>query len=150
MGGMAARYSGLGVGVGVAVGPVARVKGPALPPRDGVPIDVDVESDRADDALDAVAGELDQLAARAGVSGSVLVRQARMTRDPSLGALVAQLVRTGRPAPRAVWEAFSAYRDMRAAAPLRGTPDAAELDDVRDRVVARLLGEAPPGIPDPG
>src|SRR4051794_30565588 len=73
-----------------------------------------------------------------------------MTRDPSLAALVAQFVRTGRAAPRAVWEAFGAYRDMRAADPLRGAPDAAELDDVRDRVVARLLGEPPPGIPDPG
>src|SRR5436190_7777500 len=147
---MTARYTGLGVGAGVAVGPVARVKGPALPPRDGAPVDVDVESERAEEALDAVADEIDALAARAGVSGAVLVRQARMTRDPSLGALVIQLVRTGRAAPRAAWEAFGAYRDMRAADPLRGAPDAAELDDVRDRVVARLLGEAPPGIPDPG
>ena len=100
--------------------------------------------------MDAVADELSALAERAGVSGAVLVRQARMTRDPSLDALVTQFVRTGRSAPHAAWEAFGAYRDMRAADPLRGTPDAAELDDVRDRVVARLLGEPPPGIPDPG
>jgi len=39
---------------------------------------------------------------------------------------------------------------MRASDPLRPAPDAAELDDVRDRVVARLLGEPPPSIPDPG
>ena len=147
---MSARYSGLGVSPGTAVGPVARVHGPSLPARDGAPVDVDAESDRADEALDAVADELTALADRAGVSGAVLVRQARMTRDPSLGALVAQYVRTGRAAPRAAWEAFGAYRDMRAADPLRGAPDAAELDDVRDRVVARLLGEPPPGIPDPG
>src|SRR3954449_9829143 len=147
---MTARYRGLGVGAGVAVGPVARVQGPSLPPRDGAPIDVDTETDRADEALETVADEIDALAQRAGASGAVLVRQARMTRDPSLGALVRQFVRGGRAAPRAVWEAFGAYRDMRAADPLRGTPDAAELDDVRDRVVARLLGEPPPGIPDPG
>src|SRR3954447_20792310 len=147
---MTARYRGLGVGAGVAVGPVARVQGPSLPPRDGAPIDVDTETDRADEALETVAHEIDALAQRAGASGAVLVRQARMTRDPSLGALVRQFVRGGRAAPRAVWEAFGAYRDMRAADPLRGTPDAAELDDVRDRVVARLLGEPPPGIPDPG
>jgi phosphotransferase system enzyme I (PtsI) len=126
------------------------VHGPSLPARDGAPVDVEAESDRAGEALDAVADELTALADRAGVSGAVLVRQARMTRDPSLGALVSQYVRTGRAAPRAVWEAFGAYRDMRAADPLRGAPDAAELDDVRDRVVARLLGEPPPGIPDPG
>ena len=147
---MSARYSGLGVSPGTAVGPVARVQAPSLPARDGAPVDVEGESERADDALAAVADELAALADRAGVSGAVLVRQARMTRDPSLHALVEQFVRTGRAAPRAAWEAFGAYRDMRAADPLRGAPDAAELDDVRDRVVARLLGEPPPSIPDPG
>src|SRR3954469_5314950 len=147
---MSARYSGLGVSPGTAVGPVARVHGPSLPPRSGGAVDVDTETDRADEALDAVASELDALAGRAGVSGAVLVRQARMTRDPSLEALVLQFVRTGRTAARAAWEGFGAYRDMRASDPLRGTPDAAELDDVRDRVVARILGEAPPAIPDPG
>jgi phosphotransferase system enzyme I (PtsI) len=80
----------------------------------------------------------------------VLVRQARIARDPSLTALAGQLVSTGRAAPRAAWEAFAAYRDMRAADPMRAVPDRAELDDIRDRVVARLLGEPPPGIPDPG
>ena len=148
---MSARYTGLGVSPGTAVGPVARVHGPSLPVRDGAPVDVEAESRRADEALDAVADELAALADRAGVSGgAVLVRQARISRDPSLGALIEQFVRTGRAAPRAAWEAFGAYRDMRAADPLRGAPDKAELDDLRDRVVARLLGEPPPSIPDPG
>ena len=148
---MSARYTGLGVSPGTAVGPVARVHGPSLPVRDGAPVDVEAESRRADEALDAVADELAALADRAGVSGgAVLVRQARISRDPSLGALIEQFVRTGRAAPRAAWEAFGAYRDMRAADPLRGAPDTAELDDLRDRVVARLLGEPPPSIPDPG
>ncbi|MDQ1695360.1 MAG: phosphoenolpyruvate-protein phosphotransferase system enzyme [Frankiaceae bacterium] len=147
---MSARYSGLGVSPGTAVGPVARVRGPALPLRDGAPVDVEAETARASEALDGVADELEALADRAGASGAVLVRQARMSRDPSLGAIVMQYVRNGRPAPRAAWEAFGAYRDMREADPLRGAPDAAELDDVRDRVVARLLGEPPPSIPDPG
>jgi phosphoenolpyruvate-protein phosphotransferase (PTS system enzyme I) len=143
-------YAGIGVSPGIAVGPVARVHGPVLPPRDGASVDIAVETERADEALDTVGAEIEALAQRAGVSGAVLVRQARIARDPSLGALVAQLVRTGRPAARAAWEAFGAYRDMRAADPLRAVPDRAELDDVRDRVVARLLGEPTPGIPDPG
>jgi phosphoenolpyruvate-protein phosphotransferase (PTS system enzyme I) len=143
-----AHYRGLGVSPGVVVGPVARVHGPALPARDGAPVDVAVESERAAEALDAVAAELEALAQRAGVSGAVLVRQARMARDPSLAALALQFVRTGRPAARAVWEGFGAYRDMRESDPLRTPPDAAELDDIRDRVVARLLGEPPPGIPE--
>lgn len=147
---MPARYTGIGVSNGVAVGPVARVHGPVLPPRDGASVDVDTETERAVDALDAVGGELEALAQRAGASGSVLVRQARISRDPSLASLVSQLVNTGRAAPRAAWEGFGAYRDMRAADPMRAVPDRVELDDIRDRVVARLLGEPPPAIPDPG
>jgi phosphoenolpyruvate-protein phosphotransferase (PTS system enzyme I) len=147
---MPSTYSGIGVSSGVAAGPVARVHGPVLPPRDGAPIDVQAETDRAYDALDAVAGELEALAQRAGASGAVLVRQARISRDPVLGSIVSQLVGNGRAAPRAAWEAFGAYRDMRAADPMRAVPDRVELDDIRDRVVARLLGEPPPGIPDPG
>ncbi|HEU5034292.1 MAG TPA: putative PEP-binding protein [Mycobacteriales bacterium] len=147
---MSARYSGVGVSPGVAVGPVARVHGPTLPARDTTPRDPEAEAELVDEALAAVAAELDALADRAGVSGSVLLRQTRMARDASLRALVQQFVRTGRSAPRAVWEGFGSYRDMRAADPLRGSPAAGELDDVRDRVIARLLGEPPPGIPDPG
>jgi phosphoenolpyruvate-protein phosphotransferase (PTS system enzyme I) len=147
---VAATYVGVGVSTGVAAGPVARVHGPVLPPRDGAPVNVAAETDRADDALDAVGGELEALAQRAGASGAVLVRQARISRDPTLSSLVGQFVSSGRPAPRAVWEAFGAYRDMRAADPMRAVPDRVEVDDIRDRVVARLLGEPPPGIPDPG
>jgi phosphotransferase system enzyme I (PtsI) len=147
---LSARYTGLGVSPGRALGPVARVHGPQLPAYDGSPVDVEVETDRAQHALGEVADELETLAQRAGVSGAVLVRQARMSRDPSLVALVHQFVRAGRDAARAAWEGFGAYRDMRASDPLRPAPDAGELDDVRDRVVARLLGEPPPGIPDPG
>jgi phosphotransferase system enzyme I (PtsI) len=143
-------YAGIGVSSGVAVGVVARVHGPVLPSRDGAPIDVEAETERAFDAFDQVGGELEALAQRAGASGAVLVRQARIARDPSLASLAAQLVSTGRAAPRAAWEAFGAYRDMRAADPMRAVPDRAELDDIRDRVVARLLGEPTPGIPDPG
>ncbi|HVT20321.1 MAG TPA: putative PEP-binding protein [Mycobacteriales bacterium] len=147
---MPSTYAGIGVSSGVALGPVARVHGPVLPPRDGAPVDVAAETARSVEAFEAVAAELEALASRAGVSGSTLVRQARIARDPSLTALAGQLVSTGRAAPRAAWEAFAAYRDMRASDPMRAVPDRAELDDIRDRVVARLLGEPAPGIPDPG
>ena len=98
---MPGSYTGIGVSAGIAVGTVARVHGPVPPPIDGAPIDVASETDRADEALDAVGGELEALGQRAGVSGAVLVRQARISRDPSLAALVAQLVSSGRSAARA-------------------------------------------------
>ncbi len=145
-----ATWTGLGVSAGVAIGPVARVQGPVLPPDTGPPPDPAVAAEEAESALDAVAAELDSLASRAGVSGAVVSRQARMSRDPSLRALTRQLLRAGRTPARAVWEAFAAYRDLRAADPVRPAPAGAELDDVRDRVVARVLGEPPPAIPDPG
>ena len=147
---MSARYTGIGVSPGRAIGPVARVQAPQVPPRDDRPLDAAEEFDAAEEALAAVADELAALAQRAGVSGAVLVRQSRMAGDPSLAPIIAQFVRTGRSAARAVWEGFGAYRDMRASDPLRPAPDAGELDDVRDRAVARLLGEPPPSIPDPG
>ncbi|HVW80168.1 MAG TPA: putative PEP-binding protein [Mycobacteriales bacterium] len=147
---MPSTYAGIGVSTGIAVGPVGRVHGPVPPPRDGAPVDVPAETDRAREAFAAVGEELEALASRAGASGAVLVRQARIARDPSLTALASQLVSSGRAAPRAAWEAFAAYRDMRASDPMRAVPDRAELDDIRDRVVARLLGEPAPGIPDPG
>jgi len=126
------------------------VHGPVLPARDAVSVDPVLAAEQVAEAVDAVGSELESLAVRAGASGAVLVRQARMVGDPALGALIRQLVRAGRSAARAAWEGFGAYRDMRASDPLRPAPDAAELDDVRDRVVARLLGEPPPSIPDPG
>jgi phosphotransferase system enzyme I (PtsI) len=147
---LTARYAGIGVSPGIVVGPVARVHGPVLPARAQGPVDPVAAAEEVAVALDAVGSELESMAARAGVSGAVLVRQARMVGDPALAALIRQLVRAGRTAARASWEGFGAYRDMRASDPLRPAPDAAELDDVRDRVVARLLGEPPPGIPDPG
>src|SRR5579884_2621520 len=144
-----AAWDGLGVSPGVAVGPVARVQGPVLPPDTGPPPEAAEEAVKAEAALDAVAAELDALAARAGASGAVVSRQARILRDPALAALVRQFVRAGRTAARAVFEAFGAYRDLRASDPLRPVPAGAELEDVRDRVVAGLLADPPPGIPDP-
>ena len=98
---MPSKYAGIGVSAGVAVGPVARVHGPVLPPRDGAPIDAAAETARALDSFEAVGSELEALASRAGASGAVLVRQARIARDPSLIALARQLVSSGRAAPRA-------------------------------------------------
>ncbi len=148
---MSTQYGGVGVCAGVAEGPVARVSAPAPPTRDGdAPLDVDAETDRVYEALEAVAVELSELARRAGVHGAVLVAQARIARDPALLAIATEGVRGRRSAARAVWDAVAAYRDMRAADPLRPVPPQAELDDVRDRAVATLLGEPAPAVPEPG
>ncbi len=141
-------YTGVGVSPGLAGGRVARVLVPPPPTRqpDG-PVDVGAEVARITDALDGVALELDELARKAGATGAALVALARIARDPGLYALVSTRVRRSG-AARAVYDGFAAYRDMRAEDPLRPVPPEADLDDVRDRVVARLSGQPEPRIPD--
>jgi len=63
---------------------------------------------------------------------------------------IARIAGTGRTAARAVHEAFDGYRTALAAAGPYLAARVADLDDVRQRVVAACLGVAVPGVPDPG
>ena len=148
---MPATYSGIGVSSGVAVGPVARVHGPVLPPRDGAPVDVEAETDRAADALDAVGGELEALAQRAGVSGAVLVRQARISRDPSLGVdgRAAGQHRPGRAAGR-VGGLRRLPRHARGRPDARGARTGSSSTTSATGSSRGCWASRPPGIPDPG
>jgi phosphotransferase system enzyme I (PtsI) len=149
---MTQRLMGLGVSAGQAVGPVARIAAsPSLPETSQQVTDADTEAARAQDALNAVADELDRRAATAtGAAHQVLDAQAMITRDPALIDSVVARVEAGRDAPHAVAEAFGEHR--RALATLGGyfAERAADLDDLRDRTIASLLRLPMPGIPDPG
>ncbi|MBJ7521076.1 MAG: phosphoenolpyruvate--protein phosphotransferase [Solirubrobacteraceae bacterium] len=149
---MSRELRGLGVSAGIAVGPVARLAAaPELPDVNAEVEDVEFETARAADALEAVAADLDARAAQAdGAGADVLVAQALMARDPVLADAVAGLVREGRDAPHAIDAAFAEHR--RALEALGGymAERAADLDDLRTRAVAHLLGLPMPGIPDPG
>lgn len=145
-------HRGLGVSGGVAVGPVARLApGPQLPADDRPVTDVDAEIARASAALEEVA---DGLAARAaavgGEAADVLTAQALMARDPMLAIGVADRIRAGRDAPHAVDGAFAEHRAALVALGGYMAERAADLDDLRTRTVAVLLGVAMPGVPDPG
>lgn len=149
---MAAILSGIGVSAGVAVGPVAvMAPAPALPTEAAPVGDVDAESAAARAALLAVAADLDTRAARgSGPAAEVLAAQALILRDPALDAEFLRHVKAGRPAPHAVHDAFVVFRDRLAAVGGYLGERAADLDDLRNRVVARLLGLPMPGLPDPG
>jgi phosphotransferase system enzyme I (PtsI) len=145
------RLAGLGVSPGLAVGPVARMAGrPELPAP--VPVsDVDGEVGRAAAALDAVAEDLTARAAGAAVdAAAILEAQSLMAADPALADSVAELVRAGSDAPHALTEAFGTYREMLAGAGGYLAERVADLDDVRDRAVAAVLGRPMPGVPSPG
>jgi phosphotransferase system enzyme I (PtsI) len=148
---MTRELHGLGVSGGVAVGPVARMApAPALP-CDSVDADAEQEAARAAAALGAVADELERRAA--GVTGAahdILVAQALIARDPVLLDGVAARARGGCDAPHAVDAAFAEHRRALEAAGGYLAERVADLDDLRDRAVATLLGLPMPGVPDPG
>jgi phosphotransferase system enzyme I (PtsI) len=148
---MSATLSGTGVGPGLAVGPVARLGSPpVLPPHEPPVADPAAESTLAARALETVAADLERRAdAAGGVAADVLIATAMMARDPALAESVGELVGSGRAAAWAVSEAFGTFRDALEAAGGYLAERAADLDDVRARVVAVLLGVPMPGVPQP-
>jgi phosphotransferase system enzyme I (PtsI) len=148
---MSATLAGIGASPGLAVGPVARLAGPpVLPSQEPAVADRAAEVRRAAAALESVAVELERRAGAAdGAAADVLVITAMMARDPGLADAVAALAGSGRPAPWAVTEAFAGHRAALEAAGGYLAERVADLDDVRARAVAVLLGVPMPGVPRP-
>ncbi|WP_127472867.1 phosphoenolpyruvate--protein phosphotransferase [Microbacterium sulfonylureivorans] len=147
-----AELRGVGIGLGVARGPVARMAEPLPPPSDAPStLSADEESARVKDAVAAVARELEQRGAQAGgAAQDVLEAQAMMAEDPSLADEVATRLAQGKTGEFAVFDAFASFRDQLTALGGYLGERAADLDDVAQRVIARLRGEPAPGVPDPG
>ncbi|MFD1659605.1 phosphoenolpyruvate--protein phosphotransferase [Streptomyces caeni] len=142
---------GVGVSHGVAIGEVRHMGTAVLePPAKQIPAEeAEREQGRARKAVDAVAADL---TARGNLAGgeaqAVLEAQALMAQDPELMADVERRIAVGSTAERAVYDAFAAYRELLAAAGEYLAGRVADLDDVRNRIVARLLGVPMPGVPD--
>jgi phosphotransferase system enzyme I (PtsI) len=142
---------GTGVSAGVAAGPVRSISGavPEPPVGERHTGDAVAERARALAALDAVGADLAERGARAGGEAQeVLDAQAMMARDPGLADLVTGKIDDGVSAPRAVYEAFGVFRATLAGAGEYMAARVADLDDIRDRAVAALLGVPAPGVPD--
>ncbi|MFH9860772.1 phosphoenolpyruvate--protein phosphotransferase [Streptomyces sp. NPDC017202] len=142
---------GVGVSHGVAIGEVRHMGTAVLePPAKQIPAEeAEREQGRARQAVDAVAADL---MARGNLAGgeaqAVLEAQAMMAQDPELMADVERRIAVGSTAERAVYDAFAAYRELLANAGEYLAGRVADLDDVRNRIVARLLGVPMPGVPD--
>ncbi|MFF3502491.1 phosphoenolpyruvate--protein phosphotransferase [Streptomyces sp. NPDC003247] len=142
---------GVGVSHGVAIGEVRHMGTAVLePPAKQIPAEeAEREQGRARQAVEAVAADL---IARGNLAGgeaqAVLEAQAMMAQDPELMADVDRRIAVGSTAERAVYDAFAAYRELLAAAGEYLAGRVADLDDVRNRIVARLLGVPMPGVPD--
>jgi phosphoenolpyruvate-protein phosphotransferase (PTS system enzyme I) len=142
---------GVGVSHGVAIGEVRHLDTAVLEPSaKQIPTEeAEREQGRARQAVAAVAADL---VARGNLAGGkaqhVLQAQAMMAQDPELMTEVDRRIAAGSSAERGVYDAFSSYR-----APLTGAGEylggrVADLNDVRNRVVAWLLGIPMPGFPD--
>lgn len=143
---------GVGIGLGIAQGPVARMAAPLPAPGDEhSALSAADETARADAAVAAVARDLEARGAQAGGQArDVLEAQAMMAEDPTLAAGVGEHIGAGKTAEYAVHAAFGTFRDQLSAAGGYLGERAADLDDVAQRVIAHLRGVAAPGVPDPG
>ncbi|MFF5258588.1 phosphoenolpyruvate--protein phosphotransferase [Actinomadura viridis] len=145
---------GAGVSPGIGAGPVRAIADSVPEPPAGARHagDAAAEKATAQDALEAVAADLEARGERAAELGNedgreVLGAQALMARDPGLADAVSTRIDGGTAAARAVFEAFGVYREMLAGAGEYLAARVSDLDDIRDRTIARLLGLPMPGVP---
>jgi phosphotransferase system enzyme I (PtsI) len=143
---------GVGIGLGVAQGPVVRMT-EALPAPDQTPstLGADAERARVREAVAVVAQELTARGEAAGGSAQeVLEAQAMIAEDPTLQDEVDTRIDAGSTAEWAVHDAFAGFRATLEAVGGYLGERAADLDDIAQRVLARLRGVDAPGVPNPG
>ncbi len=146
--------NGIGVCPGISVGPLVRMPDPVPEPSAGPAEVTDKNRERAriSPAMEAVAAELRRRAEKAKAeTRAVLEATSYMAVDPAMLDLATTgVVERNLSAARAVFEAANTFRDMLAAAGGYIGARVADIEDVRDRIVAAVLGVPMPGIPDPG
>ena len=148
---------GVGIGRGVAVGPVIRMAAPLPEPSDAPRaegIDAETEIIRVERSLALVNADLNRRAEEAanGDEGAqkaapILQAIAMFASDPSLAQSIRNLIGQGKTAERAVLEGFAAVEDMFRAIGGYQAERAADLHDVGQRVIADLMGAPAPGLP---
>ncbi|MBK4348855.1 phosphoenolpyruvate--protein phosphotransferase [Lacisediminihabitans changchengi] len=140
---------GVGVGRGLAVGPVLcmpdPLEEPALVRRT---TDAAAEASTTRAALSAVAAEFAARGATAGgTARDILEASAMMASDPTVLADVDDRIAHGLTGERAVFEAFRVFESALIDLGGRMAERACDVRDVSRRVIARLRGVAAPGIP---
>ncbi|WP_007027486.1 phosphoenolpyruvate--protein phosphotransferase, partial [Saccharomonospora iraqiensis] len=145
-----AQLPGVGVSPGRASGPAVKVtesiSEPATTPS---PEDPHAEAARVAPAAQTVAARIEATAATAsGDAATILTTTAAMAADPALVSQAEQLVTAQRiPAARAVYEAANNFAHALTSAGGYMAERVRDVEDVRDRIIAELLGIAPPGVP---
>ena len=140
---------GIGVGRGVAVGPILRMPDPLPEPTDS-PRSVDAPAELATviSALSTVAAELLARGETAGgTARDVLEVASLMAQDPTLVDDVTARIESGKTGERAVFEAFGSFQDMLIGMGGLMAERATDLGDVSQRIIAHLRGVPAPGVP---
>ena len=148
---------GVGIGRGVAVGPVIRMAA-ALPEPSDAPradsVSAESEIERVTKSLALVNADLNRRAEEAanGDEGAkqaapILQAIAMFASDPALAQSSNTLIEQGKTAERAVLEGFGAVEEMFKAIGGYQGERAADLHDVGQRVIADLMGVPAPGVP---
>jgi len=141
--------TGIGVGRGLVVGDVRRMPDPLPePPQTNSTLGADAELGRATVALSETAEDLRDRGRQAGgLAKEVLDALALMADDQMLHADVKNRIDRGATAERAVFEAFAGFASILEAAGGYMAERAGDLGDVANRVIARIMGVAAPGVP---
>ncbi|MCF8602828.1 phosphoenolpyruvate--protein phosphotransferase [Gordonia sp. HY442] len=138
---------------GLAYGPVIRVG--ARPAFDAdAPAIADGERAAHEqafvDAAETVGARLaDRASHSTGVSAEVLTATAGLARDRGWISTATGLIASGRPAPAAAAAATEKFVEMFTSLGGLMAERVTDLRDVRDRVIAELLGQPEPGVPTP-
>ena len=140
---------GVGVGRGIAMGPILRMPDPLPEPVDAAHSgDAAAEFATVQACLTAVAAELSAKGQKAGgVAKDVLDAASMMAQDPTLADDVKARIDAGKTGERAVFEAFAAFQDILIGMGGSMAERATDLGDVAQRVIAHLRGVPTPGVP---
>lgn len=145
-------FSGVGVSPGRIIGSVRQMPKAVSEPPQGEPLAESTTPDEAVATLRAAARAVhDELKRRSegaqGAGKAVLESTALMATDPLLIKGAVKLINSGTSAERAVWESGASVAEMLHNLGGYMAERAADVLDVRARIVAELRGVPAPGIP---
>lgn len=108
------------------------------------------EKQAFEQAVAGVAASLwDKSAQAEGEAADILAVEASLAEDPAFSKEVISGIKTGMPAERAVMAATEVFVKKFEAAGGMMAERASDLNDLRNRIIARLQGKAEVGLPDP-
>ncbi len=141
---------GVGVGRGIAIGPVLSMPEPLAEPanarHDG---DAAAEKVALASAIASAVADLRTRAGRAdGVGRQVIEAAIQMAQDPMLADDVSARIDAGTTAERAVFEGFRSFQEQLTALGGHVAERAIDLGDVAQRIIAALRGVPVPGVPE--